>query len=72
MKEAVKQSAANITDAGVMSGKIDVAPCFPGVGLRAPAPDGPRGEGEGLVTAYVSPTSAQLGRRSVIRKRWTR
>ena len=61
MKAAVKQSAANITDAAVMSGKTDLAACFAKVWAHVPRlPAASQAKVKALVTAYVSPTSAQL------------
>jgi hypothetical protein len=61
MKAAVKQSAANITDAGVMSGKTDLAACFAKVWAHVPRlPAASQAKVKTLVTAYVSPTSTQL------------
>jgi hypothetical protein len=61
LKDAVKQSAANITDAAVMSGKTDVAACFAKVWAYVPQlPAASQAKVKALITAYVSPKSASL------------
>jgi hypothetical protein len=61
MKDAVKQSAANITDPAVLSGKTDVAACIAKVWVHVPRrPAASQAKVKALVTAYVSPTSTQL------------
>ena len=61
MKQAVKQSAANITDAAVLSGKTDVAACIAKVWAHVPQlPAASQAKVKGIVASYVTPTSAPL------------